>query len=106
MNTNKPKRPFDLLLMAPGAQEELRQRGLDVNLPEVTESQLATANHILVGMRAADFGDQVPGTLTGYTCKECSSEVRLAPSGQALAAKGSSVCCFQCFIMIQEGGAS
>lgn len=98
------------LRIAPGGTEELRTHGrielrdrFGIPLPEVTQAELASpAGQVIIGMRSGDEGREVPGTRHGYSCARCSAEVRLAPSGQRLAAvAGVAVWCIECFPFLE-----
>lgn len=89
--------------VAPGGIEELRFNGLELRdrntgdpLAECSAEEAAEPGMVLFGMRAGDPGRQVPGTRDGYQCARCGEGMRLAPSGQRLAASGAVTWCVEC----------
>lgn len=96
--------------VAPGGLEELRANGIELRekgtwlpLREATAAQTASPGAAIIGMRSRDPGREVPGTRHGYTCARCGDAMRLAPSGQRLAAEGVATWCIACLPFL--GGA-
>lgn len=101
---------FKSFRVAPGATAELKAAGLELRdretgapLAECSSTEATSIGAVLVGMRSSDPGRRVPGTRDGYTCARCGDGMRLAPSGQQLAAEGTPTWCIQCFFEHAQG---
>lgn len=80
--------------------------GLDVNVVSNEEIVESGMPHIAVRLQDARQPldeHYTPGTKAGYICAACGSECILAPSGQAIAARGKNpIICLPCFLAHKE----